>query len=152
MQWTLINLITTSHDVQSSDVKAIMDFHLPESDKNKDLSAYDESRTHNSTVVTNIDVASIIVKPSSSGRLKYLVLKTNNSTFGMNEDNDPTSFQLYGQCDAGHPLEEITTERRTNLPAERGFEKWYRIAGNKDFKYYVLVFKNKKGNPMEIEF
>lgn len=155
LQWTLVDLITTQNDICSSDIKAILNLNLTESDNDIDLSKYDESQDRSlkfAHIHTDVSIASIIVKSSNSGRLKYLVLQTNNSTSCSNEDNDPTSFQMFAQCSAESPLEQITTERRTNLPVDRGFEKWYRIAGNNDCEYYLLVFKNSKGNPMDFNF
>ena len=159
MQQTLVDLINSLHYISLSGIKAVLNFDLSESghstsnagSSKADLSKYYEL-SKLVQILTNANTVSITMKLLNTGSLKHLVLQTNNSAPGFNKGNNPISFQLFGQCDDGSPLEEITAEWGTNSPADYGCERWYRIKGNKGFKYYLLVFKNKKGNPIEIYF
>ena len=147
-QWTKYDLLTSP-----SDVKGVLDFSLPEtSSYSRDLSRYNDGHNSDMKIITDGSVSSIITMPSEEGRLRYLYLRTNDGTNGMNENNDPTSFQIYGQSDVGSPLEAIKKETRINLPSDRSTETWIRSLANKDYKYYLIIFKNDKGNGMEINF
>ena len=51
---------------------------------------------------------------------------------------------------SGEPLEAISKEKWIGLPAERGHERIIRINANKEYKYYLVVFKNHKGKGKKI--
>ena len=146
-QWTKYDLLTNP-----SDIKGVLDLNLHQySSYATDLSRYDGHHSE-MKIITDGSIATVITMPSEDGNLRYLYLRTNDGTDGMNENNDPTSFQIFGQANVGSPLEEVKKETFIYLPADRNVEKGVRAVAGKDYKNYMIVFKNHKGNGMEINF
>ena len=136
--------------LSKDDIKAVADLNIDNEVRklsSGDLVKYN-SATSTIKIITVGEIIAVHTMPSVRGYLKYLVMRTDST----NEKNDPTSFQIFGECRIGDPTIEITQERRVNLPARRGVEKWFRIVGKPDCETYTIQFSNDKGNSMEINF
>lgn len=101
--------------------------------------------------ITTVSADSFITaNPLGDGAVKYVIFTTDDGTNGFGVDNDPTSYQLKGQCHQTAPWKDITGEHRITLPAERSKEKWIRIIGRPDCDLYRVMLKNSRGLPMKV--